>query len=128
MTDLFDRLTVEPELPEEHSSVARPPLVPVVMLGLCAVTSAVLVVVAASEGAGSTEEVSTTAVLAWLLGSVVGLLLYAWFGLLDAGQRGTGSYIEPGWRPRSVVNALAVAGWLSGAAGAVLVAQAVARR
>jgi hypothetical protein len=129
VTDLLDRSLAEPEPPRARTVVpGRPPVLPVVMSALGTVTSLGLVVSAVRDGAGSTDEVSSAAVLAWLFGSVIGLLLFAWFGLLDARERSSGHYVEPRWRPRAVMAVLTVASWLSGAAAAVLVAQAVARR
>lgn len=98
------------------------------MLAVTTIAALVMVVGAALDGAGDTNDISPPAALGWALGSVVGLLVFAWFGWLDAGRRSTGRYIEPQWRPRTVSVVLAVSGWLIGSLGAFLVAQAIARR
>ena len=105
-----------------------PPVVPLVMLAVTTSASLVMVIVAIVEGAGDTNDISLVAVLGWAFGSVLGLLLLAWFGWLDAARRSTGHYVEPQWRPRTVGIVLAVTGWLIGSVGAFLVAQAIARR
>jgi len=129
VTDILDRPLAEPEPPRARTvAPGRPPVLPVVMSALSTATSMALVIGAVRDGAGSTDEVSSAAVLAWLFGSVIGLLLFAWFNLLDARQRSIGHYVEPRWRPRAVLAVLTVVSWLSGVAAAVLVAQAVARR
>jgi hypothetical protein len=110
------------------AGVARPPALPVVMLLLTTATALALVAAAVAGGAGQTSDIAVEAVLAWVIGSVTGVLVFAWFGLLDSVQRSTGAYVEPSWRPRTVAAVLAVAGWLAGSAGALLVAEAVARR
>jgi hypothetical protein len=112
----------------EPEPVTSTPLIPIAMLAVTALTSVALLAVAVREEAGQTDEVSPEAALAWFLGSLLGLLVFAWFGLLDARRRSTGSYVEPSFRPRVVAGVLVVVGWLAGLAGAVLVAQAVARR
>lgn len=105
-----------------------PPIVPLVMLAVTTVAALVMVVGATLDGAGDTNDISPAAVLGWAFGSVVGLVVFAWFGWLDAGRRSTGHYVEPQWRPRTVSVVLAVSGWLIGSVGAFLVAQAIARR
>lgn len=105
-----------------------PPVVPLVMLAITTIAALVMVVGAALEGAGDTNEISTPAVLGWAIGSMIGLLVFAWFGWLDAGRRSAGHYVEPQWRPRTVSVVLAVSGWVIGSVGAFLVAQAIARR
>ena len=91
-------------------------------------TAVALVVSAIGEDAGQTDEISGAAALAWAIGALLGLLIFAWFGLLDSVRRSTGDYEEPTWKPRTVAAALAVVGWVAGSAGAFLVAEAVARR
>ncbi len=113
---------------DDEPEVARTPLIPVVMLALTALTAVGLVAYAIGEDAGQTDEISGPAALAWVFGAVLGLLIFAWFGLLDSVRRSTGSYEEPAWKPRTVAAVLAVAGWVAGSAGAFLVAEAVARR
>jgi hypothetical protein len=105
-----------------------PPLVPVIMLGLTTIAAVAMVAAALADGAGGTSDISTQAFMAWLVGSVLGLLVFAYFGTLDARRRATGRYVEPTWSPRTVSAVLTVAGWLAGSTGAFLVAQAVARR
>jgi Na+-driven multidrug efflux pump len=119
MTMLDDRGT---------STETGPPVVPLVMLAVTTSVALVMVAVAALEGAGDTNDISLAALLGWVFGSVLGLLLLAWFGWLDAGRRSTGRYVEPEWRPRTIGVVLAVSGWLIGSFGAFLVAQAIARR
>lgn len=116
-----------PAFPGEATPTG-PPLIPLVMLGITAVGAIVLGVGAALHGAGTTDEISMAAVTGWLFGCLIGLLVFAWFGTLDAGRRATGRYVEPEWRPRAIGIALAVVGFLAGAYGAYLVAQSVARR
>jgi hypothetical protein len=98
------------------------------MLAVTTGAALVMVVGAALEGAGDTSEISPAAALGWAFGSVIGLLVFAWFGWLDAGRRSAGSYVEAAWRPRALSVVLAVSGWLIGSVGAFLVAQAIARR
>ena len=113
------------EAPEATTST---PLIPIAMLAVTALTALALLASAIREHAGRTDEVSVEAVLAWFFGSLLGLLVFAWFGLLDARRRSTGTYVEPSFRPRLVAGVLVALGWASGLGGAVLVAQAVARR
>ena len=105
-----------------------PPVIPVVMLAITTVAAVALTVGAVADGAGSTDDISTAALLAWAFGSFLGLMEFAWFGTLDARRRATGRYVDASWNARAVGLGLAVVGWLAGAAGAVLVALAVARR
>ncbi|MCU0309479.1 MAG: hypothetical protein MUE36_00845 [Acidimicrobiales bacterium] len=105
-----------------------PPVIPVVMLGITTVAAAAMVAGAFVEGAGDTDEIAPVAVLAWVVGAVVGLVVFAWFGSLDAIRRATGHYVDATWRPRTVAVVLAVTGWLIGSVGAFLVALALARR
>lgn len=105
-----------------------PPVIPIAMLAITTIAALVLVIGAVVDGAGSTDDISTAALLAWAFGAFLGLMEFAWFGSLDARRRATGRYVEVAWKPRSVALALAVVGWLAGAVGAFLIAQAVARR
>ena len=105
-----------------------PPLVPVIMLALTTLTALMLVGAAFAEGAGTTSRVSSEALLAWLIGSVLGLLVFAYFDTLDARRRATGHYREATWNARTISAGLTVASWLAGSTGAFLVAQAIARR
>jgi hypothetical protein len=125
VTDVLDPT---PDAVDDEPEVVRTPLIPVVMLVLTTVTAVALVASAISEDAGQTDEISGAAALGWVFGSLLGLLIFAWFGLLDSVRRSTGAYEEPTWKPRTVAAVLAVAGWLAGSAGAYLVAEAVARR
>jgi hypothetical protein len=127
MTDL---LTPVPDAVDwdDEPEVVRTPLIPIVMLALTAVTAVGLVAFAIGEDAGQTDEISGAATLAWAFGALLGLLIFAWFGLLDSVRRSTGNYEEPTWKPRTVAAVLAVVGWVAGSAGAFLVAEAVARR
>lgn len=127
MTDLLDSAPGSLD-GDGEPEVVRTPVIPVVMLLVTAVTAVALVVFAVGEDAGQTDEVSGAAALAWVFGSLIGLLVFAWFGLLDSSRRSTGAYEEPSWKPRTVAAVLAVAGWLAGSAGAYLIAEAVARR
>jgi hypothetical protein len=113
------------EVPEATTST---PLIPIAMLAVTALTAVALTAAAVREHAGQTDEISMEAVLAWFVGSLLGLLVFARFGLLDARRRSTGTYVEPSFRPRLVAGVLVALGWTAGLAGAVLVAQAVARR
>ena len=113
---------------DDDPEVVRTPLIPIVMLALTAATAIGLVAFALGEDAGQTDQISGPATLAWVFGAVLGLLVFAWFGVLDSVRRSTGSYEEPSWKPRTVAAVLAVAGWVAGSAGAFLVAEAVARR
>ena len=113
---------------DRRGPMTGPPVIPIVMLAITAIAAITLTIAAILDDAGRTDEISTAAVLAWALGSFLGLVVFAWFGSLDARRRATGRYVEPEWRPRAIGVALAVVGWLAGATGAFLVAQAVARR
>jgi hypothetical protein len=113
---------------DDEPEVVRTPLIPVVMLVLTTVTAVALFAYAIGEDAGQTDEISGPAALAWAFGALLGLLIFAWFGLLDSVRRSTGEYEEPSWKPRTVAAVLAVTGWVAGSAGAFLVAEAVARR
>ena len=104
------------------------PLKPIIVLAVCTLVALVLVIVAFSQSAGTTDRVSGVAVLAWVVGSVLGLLVFAWFRSADVGCRSEPRYVEPGWRPRRVAVWLAVVGWTAGSLGAFLVAEALARR
>ena len=113
---------------EQSEATTGTPLIPIAMLAVTALTAVALLAAAIREDAGQTDEISTEALLAWIFGSLLGLLVFAWFGLLDARRRSTGAYVEPSFRPRLVAGVLGALGWLAGLGGAVLVAQAVARR
>ena len=113
---------------DDDPEIVRTPLIPIVMLALTTATAIGLVAYAVGEEAGQTDQISGPATLAWVFGAVLGLLVFAWFGVLDSVRRSTGSYEEPSWKPRTVAAVLAVAGWVAGSAGAFLVAEAVARR
>jgi hypothetical protein len=113
---------------DEPVETTSTPLIPIAMLAVTALTAVALVAAAIREDAGQTDEISAEAVIAWFFGSLLGLLIFAWFGLLDSQRRSTGAYHEPSFRPRLVAGVLVVLGWVAGLAGAVLVAQAVARR
>ena len=128
MTDLLETATGPVGWDDDPDDEVHTPLIPIAMLLVTAVTAVALVAVAMNEDAGQTSEVSAPAALAWLVGSLVGLLIFAWFGLLDSQRRSSGVYHEPPFRPRLVAGVLVVLGWVAGLAGAVLVAQAVARR
>lgn len=115
--------------PDETSpDSVGPPVVPIVMLAITTVATVAMVVGAVIEGAGDTDEIAPTAVLAWVFGAVFGLIVFAWFGSLDAVRRATGHYVDATWKPRTVALVLAVSGWIVGSVGAFLVAQALARR
>jgi hypothetical protein len=113
---------------DEPVETTSTPLIPIAMLAVTALTAVALVAAAIREDAGQTDEISAEAVIAWFFGSLLGLLIFAWFGLLDSQRRSSGVYHEPPFRPRLVAGVLVVLGWVAGLAGAVLVAQAVARR
>jgi uncharacterized BrkB/YihY/UPF0761 family membrane protein len=127
MTDL---LTPTPDAVDwdEEPEIVHTPLIPIFMLALTALTAFALVAYAIGKDAGQTDEISDPAALAWVFGALLGLLIFAWFGLLDSVRRSTGNYEEPAWKPRTVAAVLAVVGWVAGSAGAFLVAEAVARR
>ena len=110
-----------------HDSVG-PPVVPIVMLAITTFATVLMVVGAVVDGAGDTDEIAPTAVLAWVFGAVFGLIVFAWFGSLDAVRRATGHYVDATWKPRTVALVLAISGWVVGSVGAFLVAQALARR
>jgi hypothetical protein len=128
MTDLLETTTGPAGWDHDPDDDVHTPLIPIAMLLVTAVTAIALVVVAIDEEAGQTSEVSAPAVLAWVVGSLVGLLIFAWFGLLDSVRRSSGTYSEPRWGPRTVAGVLAVVGWLAGSAGALVLAESVARR
>ena len=128
MTDLLDTTTGPVGWDDDPEDDVRTPLIPIAMLLVTAVTAIALVAVAVSENAGQTDEISSPAVLAWLVGSLVGLLIFAWFGLLDSVRRSSGVYSEPSWGPRTVAGVLAVVGWLAGSVAAFVIAESVARR
>jgi hypothetical protein len=128
MTDVLDPVPRPVDGDDEPDRVVGTPVVPTVMLVVTTVAAVALVAFAIGEDAGQTDEISGAAVLAWSFGSLLGLLIFAWFGLLDSVRRSTGSYLEPTWKPRTIAAGLAVAGWVAGSAGAYLVAEAVARR
>jgi hypothetical protein len=104
------------------------PLLPIVAIGACAVLAIVLTLVGWSGGAGSTESISGVALAAWVIGSVGGLVCFSWFRSIDVGRRAEPRYIEPAWRPRTVAVWVTLIGWAAGSFGALMVAQAVARR
>jgi len=128
MTDVIDTTPEPLGWDDDPGEVVGTPIVPIIMLVVTTVTAIGLVAFAIGEDAGQTDEISGAATLAWAFGSLLGLLLFAWFGLLDSSRRSTGNYVEPTWKPRTVAAVLAVAGWVAGSAGAYLVAEAVARR
>jgi hypothetical protein len=128
VTDLVDLQADQPDDDAASGDSVGPPIVPIVLLVLTTVASVVFLGAAIVDEAGSTDEVSRPALFAWLFGSLLGLLLFAWFGLRDSVRRSTGEYVEAAWRPRVVAAVLATVGWLAGSAGAFLVAEAVARR
>ena len=104
------------------------PLLPIAVVGGCAAIAVVLVATALGQHAGTTGNVSTTAAIAWIIGSVVGLLAFSWFRSVDMGCRAEPRYVEPSWRPRLLAIWIAVVGWVAGSIGAFLVAEALARR
>ena len=104
------------------------PLRPLIGIVVCGGLAVVLAFLAFSDSAGQTDEVSTTALVAWVIGSVVGLLFFAWFRSADAKCQASSRYLEPAWRPRLVALYVTAIGWIAGSAGAVFVAEAVARQ
>lgn len=103
------------------------PLVPIVMLVLSSGAAIAYALLAYLDDAGATDEISGPAVAAWAFGSLVGLLIFAWWGLLDAERRSTGTYREPSFRPQLVAGVLVAVGWLAGLSGAFMVGLSVAR-
>jgi hypothetical protein len=126
VSDLLDRST-GPAAPSPDEPTTSTPVVPLVMLVITAVVAIACALVAYTDDAGTTDEVSTSAVAAWGFGSLIGLLVFAWWGLLDSQNRSTGTYVEPSFRPRLVAGALVVVGWIAGLAGALMVGLSVAR-
>lgn len=104
------------------------PIRPLVGIVLCGLVAVVLALLAFSDDAGQTDEVSTVALIAWITGSVIGLLFFAWFRSADAKCQASSRYLEPAWRPRLVAFYVTAIGWIAGSAGAVFVAEAVARQ
>lgn len=92
------------------------------------VAAAVLVVTAWRDDAGLTPDVSVLALAGWLIGSVAGLMLFAWFRAIDARNRADRWFVEPRWRPARLALVVAVIGWILGVLAAVMVAQSLARR
>jgi hypothetical protein len=104
------------------------PIRPLVGIVFCGLVAVVLAFLAFSDDAGQTDEVSTVALVAWIIGSVIGLLFFAWFRSADAKCQANSRYLEPAWRPRLVALYATAIGWIAGSAGAIFVAQAVARQ
>jgi hypothetical protein len=102
--------------------------VSVLCVVLCASAALVLGYVAASGGAGTTDEISAAAALCWVVGSVLALLAFALFRGSNAARQTNRMYVEPSWRPMLVATTAAVIGLAAGTYGAFLVAEAVARR
>jgi len=125
VTDLLDR--ARPDAVPEEPEPTGTPLVPIAMLVLTTAASIVFALMALRNDAGSTDEISGEAVAAWAFGSLIGLLVFAWWGLLDSKRRSTGTYQEPSFRPRLVAGVLVAVGWLAGLSGALMVGLSVAR-
>ena len=104
------------------------PLRPLIGIVVCGAVAVVLALLAFGDNAGQTDEVSTVALVAWVIGSVVALLFFAWFRSADAKCQASSRYLEPAWRPRLVAIYATAIGWIAGSAGAIFVAQAVARQ
>ena len=125
MTDLLDRRPAP--VPPAAERPTSTPLVPILMLLVTTGAAIVFALSAYLDDAGATDEISGAAVAAWAMGSLVGLLIFAWWGLLDSQRRSTGTYTEPSFRPRLVAGSLTVVGWIAGLAGALMVGLSVAR-
>jgi hypothetical protein len=126
VSDLLDRsggsVAASPDEPATST-----PMVPLVMLVITTAVAIGCALVAYNDEAGTTDEVSTMAVAAWGFGSLIGLLVFGWWGLLDSQRRSTGTYVEPAFRPRLVAGVLVAVGWVAGLGGALMVGLSVAR-
>jgi hypothetical protein len=66
--------------------------------------------------------------LGWVLGGIVGLMLFAWFRAVNSIRQADQHYTIPRWRPAAVAVGLAVAGWFAALANGWLIAEALARQ
>lgn len=126
MSDLLDRSAGSASAsPDEETTTT--PMVPLVMLVITTAVAIACALLAYTDDAGTTDEISTMAVVAWGFGSLIGLLVFGWWGLLDSQRRSTGTYVDPSFRPRLVAGVLVAVGWIAGLGGALMVGLSVAR-
>lgn len=126
VSDLLDR-SPGPTAPSPDEPTTTTPMVPLVMLVITTAVAITCALAAYTDDAGTTDEVSTMAVAAWGFGSLIGLLVFGWWGLLDSQRRSTGTYVEPTFRARLVAGVLVAVGWVAGLGGALMVGLSVAR-
>lgn len=126
MSDLLDR-SADASAPFPDAEATSTPVVPLVMLVITTVAAIACALAAYTDDAGTTDEVSSLAVAAWGFGSLIGLLVFGWWGLLDSRRRSTGTYVEPTFRARLVAGVLVAVGWIAGLSGALMVGLSVAR-
>ena len=111
-----------------YSPPVHPPLAPLALIiGACLIAVA-LVAVARGQNAGANATLSMAAFGAWLVGSVLGLIGFAWFRDEHLKRQLGSTYSEPAWRPVLLARVGAIAAWVVGCAGAYMIAEAVARR
>lgn len=111
-----------------YSPPVHPPLAPLTLIVVSFVVSVALVIVARGQHAGSTASLSPFAFGAWLVGSVIGLVGFAWFRDENLKRQLRNTYSEPIWKPVLIARLGALAAWFVGSAGAFMIAEAVARR
>jgi hypothetical protein len=115
-------------MPGASVSSTGVPMAPFVALSIAGVLAVALALAAWASGAGSTSELSKAAIAGWICGSVIALLLFAWFRASTAGRQADPYFVEPSWRPTRVAGVVAGVAWLAGVGCAFLVGAAVARR
>lgn len=123
--------TVTPSAARSHlvgGSPAHPPLIPLAIILVSLVAAVVFIAIASGEHAGGTSDISSAAVGAWFVGSIVGLVGYSWFRTENAKRRMSRTYTETVLRLPLIALGASVTGWILGSYGAFLIAQAVARR
>jgi len=106
----------------------HPPLSPLALIMSSLASAAVLVFLARGQHAGDTASLSGMAFGAWLAGSVVGLVGFAWFRDENLKRQLRNTYSEPIWKPVLMARVGAIAAWVIGSVGAYMIAEAVARR
>ncbi len=111
-----------------YSPPVHPPLAPLALIIGSFLIAVALVAVARGQNAGANATLSIAAFGAWLVGSVLGLIGFAWFRDENLKRQLGSTYSEPAWRPVLLARVGAIAAWLVGSAGAYMIAEAVARR
>lgn len=117
-----------PAAARPYSPPVHPPLAPLALIIVALVVSVALVVAARGQHAGATASLSLVALGAWLVGSVIGLVGFAWFRDENLKRRLRNTYSEPIWKPVLIARVGGIAAWVVGCAGAYMIAEAVARR